>query len=92
MVQNANVSDLNLALSSSSCPGCTDHACFWQAGIPFLGFFTGLHDDYHRPGDDVDLIDFSGMVRIGQMALRVLNRLMVSHSYPPFTGPYPSGS
>ena len=72
LVTNSNEPALSLAISESSCTGCTDHVCFWQAGIPFVGFFTGLHDEYHRPGDDVELIDFSGLSRIGALALRVL--------------------
>jgi len=90
LVTNSNESTLSLAISESSCTGCTDHACFWQAGIPFVGFFTGLHDEYHGPDDDVDLIDFSGMSRIGVLALRVLIRLVVMPEAPPLTGTYPS--
>jgi hypothetical protein len=90
LVTNSNEPALSLAISESSCTGCTDHVCFWQAGIPFMGFFTGLHDEYHRPGDDVELIDFSGLSRIGALALRVLNRLVVMPEGPPLTGRYPS--
>jgi Zn-dependent M28 family amino/carboxypeptidase len=90
LVANSNEPELNLPLSESSCTGCTDHVCFWQAGIPFLGFFTGLHDEYHGPGDDVPLIDFPGMVRIGELALRVLSRLTVMPEGPVFKQAYPS--
>jgi Zn-dependent M28 family amino/carboxypeptidase len=90
MARNANDPLLNLAFGESSCTGCTDHACFWQAGIPFMGFFTGLHNEYHRPGDDIELIDFTGMVRIGNLSLRVLSRLTVTPSPPPLTKTYPS--
>jgi len=90
VVTNSNHSDLNLAIRSPSCTGCTDHACFWQAGIPFVGFFTGLHDEYHRPEDDVGLINYPGMARIGDLALRVLNRLVVMTVPPALTGVYPA--
>jgi len=90
MVENSNAPGLGLALSGSSCTGCTDHVCFWQAGIPFVGFFTGLHEEYHGPEDDVDLINFPGMVRIGELALRALNRLVVMPETPPLATPYPS--
>jgi hypothetical protein len=89
LVTNANEPILTLANSEASCTGCTDHACFWQANIPFVGFFTGLHDEYHRPGDDVELIDFSGMGRIGVLAMRILNRLVVMPEGPPLSGAYP---
>ena len=35
----------------------SDHWRFHEAGKPFLFVHTGVHDDYHRATDDVDLID-----------------------------------
>ena len=32
--------------------------------FPVLFAFTGLHADYHRPSDDSDRINYSGMARI----------------------------
>ncbi len=31
--------------------GPSDHATFYGAGVPVLHFFTGVHTDYHQPGD-----------------------------------------
>ncbi len=59
------------------------------AGIPWLGFFTDLHDDYHSPGDDVELINFAGLGRIEALAFRILTRLLVMPEPPPFIGPIP---
>ena len=42
----------------------TDSTSFFRKKIPVLFFFTGLHDDYHRPGDDVEKINFPDMLRI----------------------------
>jgi hypothetical protein len=91
LAANANFPDLAAPLSTSSCTGCTDHVCFWREGVPFLGFFTGLHEEYHAPGDDVDTINFPGMVQVGSFAIRALSRLMVMEDPPPLTGVYPSG-
>ncbi len=44
--------------------GGSDHESFYKKGIPVLFAFTGLHGDYHRPTDDSDLINYSGMARI----------------------------
>lgn len=44
--------------------GPSDHQSFYEAGVPVLFFFTGLHNDYHRPSDDFDKIDFGGLTRI----------------------------
>jgi Iap family predicted aminopeptidase len=41
--------------------GPSDHASFYLEGIPVLHFFTGQHEDYHKPSDDVDKINFAGM-------------------------------
>jgi hypothetical protein len=92
LVRNANEPGLGLSISANSCPGCTDHACFWRAGIPFVGFFTGLHPEYHLPDDDVDLINFPGMVRVGGLAFRILSRLMVMPDPPILTGVYPGSA
>jgi len=51
----------------------TDHVCFWEAGKPIMTFHTGLHEDYHEPTDDVELINLDGMVRIGNLVLDVLD-------------------
>jgi len=41
--------------------GPSDHTSFYLEGIPVLHFFTGQHEDYHRPSDDVEKINFSGL-------------------------------
>jgi len=38
--------------------GGSDHVSFETAGIPVMYFFNGLHEDYHRPTDTVEKIDF----------------------------------
>jgi hypothetical protein len=32
--------------------------------VPFIFFFTGVHEDYHRPGDEVHKIRFDKMAEI----------------------------
>jgi Zn-dependent M28 family amino/carboxypeptidase len=39
--------------------GPSDHAPFYDAGIPALHFWTGKHDDYHKPSDDAEKINFN---------------------------------
>jgi Zn-dependent M28 family amino/carboxypeptidase len=36
----------------------SDHWNFAKHGIPVIFYFDGIHEDYHRPGDDVSKIDF----------------------------------
>jgi hypothetical protein len=49
----------------------SDHANFYRKDIPVLFFFTGLHDDYHGPGDEVAAINFDGMQEITELAMEV---------------------
>ena len=44
--------------------GPSDHAPFYYAGIPALHFWTGKHDDYHKPTDDVEKINFEAESQI----------------------------
>ncbi len=36
----------------------SDHYNFARKGIPVAFYFSGVHDDYHQPGDDVERIEF----------------------------------
>ncbi len=42
----------------------SDHIHYARKGIPIVFFFDGEHEDYHRPGDSVDKIDFQKMENI----------------------------
>lgn len=42
--------------------GPSDHASFYLENIPVVHFFTGQHEDYHKPSDDENKINYSGMV------------------------------
>ncbi len=44
--------------------GPSDHSSFYQAGVPVLFFFTGLHTDYHKPSDLPSKINYSGQARL----------------------------
>ena len=35
----------------------TDAAPYIEQGIPYMEFFTGLHEDYHQPSDEVATLD-----------------------------------
>ncbi len=50
----------------------SDQYSFFQKGLPVIFFFTGLHPQYHRPVDTVDLINFKGMAEIADMAELVI--------------------
>jgi len=47
--------------------GPSDHTAFYNRGIPVLMFFTGAHNDYHKPEDDWDRIDYAGLVTVADV-------------------------
>jgi hypothetical protein len=48
----------------------SDNTSFYARGIPVLFFFTGLHADYHRPGDDWEKLDVEAMGKVALLAAR----------------------
>jgi hypothetical protein len=53
----------------------SDHYPFIVAKIPTVMFHTGLHDQYHRPSDDVQLINFEGIEPVARLTLDFLTAL-----------------
>ena len=52
--------------------GPSDHASFYLRDIPVLHFFTGQHEDYHKPSDDADKINYEGMYEANSYIYRLL--------------------
>lgn len=44
--------------------GPSDHSSFYAKQIPVLFFFTGTHDDYHKPTDTAEKINYRDEARI----------------------------
>ncbi len=42
----------------------SDHFNYARKGIPIIFFFDGEHEDYHRPGDSADKIDYQKMEKV----------------------------
>lgn len=55
--------------------GPTDHASFYYANIPVLNFFTGTHEDYHKPSDDADKINYPAEASIIQLIESIVIQL-----------------
>lgn len=62
----------------------TDAAPFYRAGVPALWFFTGLHPDYHAPGDDAEKIDADGGAGIVQFIRDVTLDIVNDSAAPAF--------
>ncbi|MEM9185704.1 MAG: M20/M25/M40 family metallo-hydrolase [Planctomycetota bacterium] len=44
----------------------SDHWTFIERRVPTVMLHTGLHDDYHRPSDDVDLLNVEGIRQVSR--------------------------
>jgi aminopeptidase YwaD len=56
----------------SSGTGPSDHTSFYLKNIPVLFYFTGLHQDYHKPTDDFDKINYTGEMNVVKHILSVI--------------------
>lgn len=65
--------------------GPSDHASFYGRRVPVLYFFTGVHDEYHTPEDDIDDINLEGMEQIGALAWRIVSYLALEPQRPLYT-------
>lgn len=55
--------------------GPSDHSSFYSKNIPVLFFFTGTHQDYHKPSDDFDKINYAGMEKVLNLIKNVVSDL-----------------
>jgi Zn-dependent M28 family amino/carboxypeptidase len=44
--------------------GPSDHSSFYSKQVPVLFFWTGTHEDYHKPSDTADKINYADEARI----------------------------
>jgi hypothetical protein len=69
-----SVAGLQLAFQQAGF-GPSDHTSFYGRGIPVLHFFTNLHEDYHRPTDDWQKIDFPGISHVAELVSDIASRV-----------------
>ncbi|HMG04403.1 MAG TPA: M20/M25/M40 family metallo-hydrolase, partial [Chthoniobacterales bacterium] len=62
----------------------TDVTAFYPKGVPVLNFFTGGHDDYHRPTDTADKLDYDGLERITKFARALVVDLAKGEERPDY--------
>ena len=55
--------------------GPSDHSSFYGKQIPVLFFWTGTHNDYHKPSDTFDKINYADEARILEMVARIVDQL-----------------
>ena len=52
--------------------GPSDHSSFYAKQIPVLFFWTGSHEDYHKPSDTADKINYADEARILSLVTRIV--------------------
>ncbi len=62
----------------------TDVTAFYPKGVPVLAFFSGNHEDYHRPTDDIETLNYDDMARVAQLATNLTVDLMKRDTPPAY--------
>ena len=71
---NSLNSDFKL-IEKESGVGPSDHTSFYLNDIPVLHFFTGQHENYHKPSDDAELLNYDGMYQISEYIYAIISDL-----------------
>ena len=62
----------------------TDVTAFYPKEVPVLSFFTGGHEDYNRPTDDIETLNYEGLERISQFAHGIVLDVMGAPERPEY--------
>lgn len=82
---NDGVTDFPLIFDNDEdSPGGSDHQSFMSKDIPAFFFFSGVHNDLHRPGDDPEKIDYAKAEDICRLAYLIASRLADMDAVPTF--------
>lgn len=63
----------------------SDHFNFAKAGVPAIFFTTGLHDQYHKQSDQVELIDLDKISRVGRLVFHLAWEIATRPDAPTWT-------
>ena len=62
----------------------TDTTPFYPKQVPVIAFFTGSHEEYHRPADKPDTLNYEGLERIAKFARALVTDLMNGAERPAY--------
>ena len=65
--------------------GPSDHSSFYSKQVPVLFFWTGTHEDYHKPSDTADKINYDDESRIIGVVSRVIQSVDAAEKKPTYT-------
>jgi len=81
MIKKYKPAGFNLAIDSAGV-GPSDHTSFYLKDIPVLFVFTGTHSDYHKPTDDTERVNFTGLQNITHYVFNLANGLAEVENIP----------
>jgi Tol biopolymer transport system component len=62
----------------------TDTTSFYTRNVPVLNFFTGAHEDYHRPTDTAEKLNYDGLERITKFSEQLILDLAQAAERPDY--------
>ena len=74
MFEKINIAGLKTKTSESGL-GPSDHASFYLKDIPVLHFFSGTHEDYHKPSDTEEKINYAGKQMILSFMMQLIAQM-----------------
>ncbi len=81
---NLDYSKFDLTLNEDGY-GPSDHSSFYSKQVPVLFFWTGNHEDYHKPSDTADKINYEGEARVVSFVERIVRDIDKSDKRPTYT-------
>ena len=64
--------------------GPSDHSSFYARRVPVLFFFTGVHEDYHKPTDTADRVNYHGEAQILGLVRDIVMNLQSRDARPTY--------
>ena len=65
--------------------GPSDHSSFYSKQVPVLFFWTGNHEDYHKPSDTAEKINYEGEARVVAFVANIVRDLDKNDKRPTYT-------
>lgn len=75
VLPNDSANGFNVIRRRNIIAGGSDHCNFSDRHIPALLFTTGLHGEYHTPADDLEKLNYTGMLYIADYLKQLLLNL-----------------
>lgn len=86
-----SLNKFNLALNEDGF-GPSDHSSFYGKKVPVLFFFTGTHDDYHKPSDTAEKVNYADLSGIVSFAKTIVNAIDQNQQKPTYAVAKSSGT